>query len=124
MYLVSEEFSNQIIADNREFSVKLTFNSSTELTGTTIQNIAVDEIVNSADVLTIGCACSNKITVKLIDAPRDIDYENSYFVAEVGLKIGEMPTVYEYVKLGKFYVADAETTNDFKNLTMTAFLKW
>lgn len=121
MYLVSEEFSNQIIADNREFSVKLTFNSSTELTGTTIQSIAVDEIVNSADVLTIGCACSNKITVNLIDAPRDIDYENSFFVAEIGLKLGEMPTVYEYVKLGKFYVADAETTNDFKNLTLTAY---
>lgn len=121
MYLVSEEFSNQIKADNREFSVKLTFNSSTELTGTTIQNIAVDEIVNSADVLTLGCACSNKITVKLIDAPTDIDYENSFFEAEVGLKLGEMPTVYEYVKLGKFYVADAETTNDFKNLTITAY---
>ena len=121
MYLVSEDFLKQIIADNREFSVKLTFNSSTELTGTTIQNIAVDEIVNSADVLTLGCACSNKITINLIDAPTDIDYEHSFFIARVGLKLGEMPTVYEDVPLGKFYVTDAETKNDFKNLTITAY---
>jgi hypothetical protein len=121
MYLVSDKFLKQIKADNREFSVKLTFNSSTELTGTTIQNIAVDEIVNSADVLTLGCACSNKITIKLINAPRDIDYENSFFTAKVGLKLGEMPTVYEDVPLGKFYVTDAETQNDFKNLTITAY---
>lgn len=121
MYSVSENFLKQIIADNREFSVKLTFNSSTELTGTTIQNIAVDEIVNSADVLTLGCACSNKIAINLIDAPTDIDYEHSFFIARVGLKLGEMPTVYEDVPLGKFYVTDAETKNDFKNLTITAY---
>lgn len=121
MYSVSEDFLNQIKADNREFSVKLTFNSSTELTGTTIQNIAVDEIVNSADVLTLGCACSHKIVINLIDAPTDIDYEHSFFIATVGLKLGEMPTVYEEIPLGKFYVTDAETSNDFKNLTITAY---
>lgn len=121
MYLVSDKFLKQIKSDNREFSLKLTFNSSTELTGTTIQNIAVDEIVNSTDVFTLGCACSNKIIVKFIDAPTDIDYEHSFFTATVGLKLGEMPTVYEEVPLGKFYVTDAETTNDFKNLTVTAY---
>lgn len=121
MYAVSEEFSSQIKSDNREFSVALTFNSSTELTGTTIQKIAVDEVVNSTDVLTFGCACSNKITVNLIDAPKNIDYKNSYFTARQGLKLGEMPTRYEDVPLGKFYVTDVQTTNDFKNVTITAF---
>lgn len=121
MYLVSEEFSSQIKSDNREFSVALTFNSSTELTGTTIQKIAVDEVVNSTDVLTFGCACSNKITVNLIDAPKTIDYKNSYFTARQGLKLGEMPTRYEDVPLGKFYVTDVQTSNDFKNVTITAF---
>jgi hypothetical protein len=81
----------------------------------------VDEIVNSTDTLTLGCACSNKITVSLINPPTDIDYENSFFTATVGLKMGEMPTVYENVPLGKFYVTSAETSNDFKNLTITAY---
>ena len=121
MYVVSEEFSEKIKANNREFSVSLTFNSSTELTGTTIQKIAVDEVVNSTDVLTLGCACSHKATINLIDAPKDIDYKNSSFLARMGLKLGEMPTRYEDVPLGKFYVTEVQTTNDFKNATITAY---
>jgi hypothetical protein len=121
MYSVSDKFNEQIKADNREFSVALTFNSSTELTGATIQSISVDEVVNSTDTLTFGCACSNKITINLINAPGNIDYENSYFTARVGLKVGEFPTVYEYVPLGKFYVTEAKTSNDFKNLAITAY---
>lgn len=121
MYVVSEEFSEKIKANNREFSVSLTFNSSTELTGTTIQKIAVDEVVNSTDVLTFGCACSHKATINLIDAPKDIDYKNSSFLARAGLKLGEMPTRYEELPLGKFYVTEVQTNNDFKNVTITAY---
>ena len=121
MYSVSENYTKKIIADDRAFTVKLTFGSSNEITSTTIQNITLDEIVNSTDVLTMGCACSHKITINLINPPTDIDYENSSFVAKVGLKIGDRPTTYEEIPLGKFYVAEAETSNDFKNLTITAY---
>lgn len=123
MYSVSEKFLEQIKADNREFLVKLTFNSdsSTELTGTTVKDITLEEIVNSADTLTLGCACSNKMTVNLLNPPSNIDYENSFFTAEIGLKLGEMPTVYEYVPLGKFYVTNAETSNNYKTLKITAY---
>lgn len=122
MYAISEEFARQIKANNREFSVALTFNSSTEeLSGATIQSITVDEIVNSTDVLTFGCACSNKATVKLINAPKDIDYKNSFFTSKAGLKLGEMPTRYEDIPLGKFYVTEVQTSNDFKNVTITAY---
>ena len=121
MYLASEDYTSKIAADNRIFSVKLTFGSSNILTGTTIQSISLDEIVNSTDALTLGCACSHKITINLINAPMDIDYENSYFTAEVGLLLNDRPVTYEWIPLGKFYVADAETSNDFKNLTITAY---
>ncbi|MBQ8765694.1 MAG: hypothetical protein IJZ16_02710 [Clostridia bacterium] len=121
MYSVSEEFLKLIKADNREFSVKLTFNSSDELTGTTVQDISLDEIVNSTDVLTLGCACSNKITINLLEAPSDIDYENSYLTASVSLKLGEMPTRYEDVPLGKFYVMEAITKNKYKTLNIVAY---
>ena len=122
MYSVNEKYMAQISANDRTFSVRITFNSSTVLTGTTIQDITLDEVVNSTDVLTMGCACSNKITVNLIDAPTDIDYQNSSFVAEVGLLIPERPVSYtEWIPLGTFYVSDVETTNDFKNLKLTAY---
>lgn len=118
MYSVSETYAKKIIADDRAFAVRLTFGSSTVLTGATIQNITLDEIVNSTDVLTMGCACSNKITVNLINPPLDISYNGLAFTAEVGLLVDDK---YEWIPLGKFYGADAATNNDFKNLTLTAY---
>ena len=120
MYSVSENFSNKIISDDRTFAVKITFGSSTVLTGATIQDITLDEIVNSTEALTCGCACSNKITVNLINPSTDIAYDEADFTAEVGLLVTP-PSTYEWVPLGKFYAAVPETTNDFKNLKITAY---
>ena len=121
MYLVSADFANKIISNDRKFALKLTFGSSTEITGATIQNITVDEIVNSTDVLTIGCACSNKITINMINPPTNIDYDGVGFKASVELLISERPANYEPVPLGVFYGAVPETNNDFKNLKLTAY---
>ena len=124
MYLVSEEYAKKIISDNRAFSLSLTFTSSTgitELTGTTIQDISLDEVVISGDSLTMGCACSNKITINLINPPTNIDYDGAELTAKVGLLLNERPITYEYIPLGKFYATDPETNNDFKNLKLTAY---
>lgn len=121
MYTVSTEYAQKIKSNERTFSVKLTFDSSTVITGTTIQGVTLSEIVNSTDALQLGCACSNKLEVNLINPPTDIDYSNSSFTASVGLKISDRPEIYEEIPLGKFYVDTAETQNDFKNLTLTAY---
>lgn len=121
MHTVSEEYAKKIISDDRAFSLRLTFSPSTELTGTTIQDISLDEIVISGDSLTMGCACSNKITINLINPPTDIDYDGATFTAEVGLLLKDRPITYEYVPLGKFYATDPDTNNDFKNLKLTAY---
>lgn len=117
MYPVSEQYANKIISDDRAFSIRLTL-GSTELTGTTIQNITLDELVNSTETLTMGCACSNKITINLINPPTDISYDGVSFIVEVGLKVSD---IYEYIPLGKFYGAVPETNNDFKNLKLVAY---
>ena len=121
MYSVSEVYAKKIISDDRTFAARLTFGSSTVLTGATIQNISVDEVVNSTDVLTMGCACSNKITVNLINPPLDLSYNGLGFTAEIGLLVESIPITYEWIPLGKFYGADAQTNNDFKTLTLTAY---
>lgn len=121
MYSVSEVYAKKIISDDRTFAIRLTFGSSTVLTGATIQNISVDEVVNSTDVLTMGCACSNKITVNLINPPLDLSYNGLGFTAEIGLLVESRPITYEWIPLGKFYGADAQTSNDFKTLTLTAY---
>jgi hypothetical protein len=121
VYSVSETYLKKIIADNRKFSVKITLDSSTELTGATIQDITLDEIVNSTDSLTMGCACSNKVTINLINPPTDIDYNGIAFTAYAGLLMNDRPLTYEWIPLGRFYGANTETTNDFKNLKLTAY---
>lgn len=120
MYPVSDAYAEKIISNDRSFLVQLTF-GSTVISNTAVQNITLEEIVNATDTLTIGSACSHKITVNLMNAPTDIDYENSSFTAIAGLRITETPTKHEGIPLGTFYVATAETSNDFKNLTLTAY---
>ena len=121
MYRASENYTKKIISDDRTFAIRLTFGSSTVLTGTTIQDITLDEVINSTDALTMGCACSNKVTINLINPPTDIAYDGADFTAEIGLLISDRPITYEWVPLGKFYGADAETNNDFKKLKLTAY---
>ena len=121
MLTVSEDFKKKIISDDRTFTVKVVVDSSYELTGATIQSVTLDEIVNSTDTLTFGCACSNKVTINFINPPTNINYDNTYIEPYVGIKISDIPLVYESVSLGKFYATEVETANDYKNLKITAY---
>jgi hypothetical protein len=121
MLTVSENFAKKIISDDRTFAVKVRVDSAYELTGATIQSISLDEIVNSTDTLTFGCACSNKVTINFINPPTNINYDNTYIEPYVSIKTSDIPEVYESVPLGKFYATEVETTNDYKNLKITAY---
>ena len=121
MYGVSENYAKKIISDDRKFALKLIFGASTELTGASIQDFTLDEIVMSGETLTMGCACSNKITINMLNPPTDIDYDGISFKAEVGLLLNDRPETYEWIPLGVFYGAEPETSNDFKNLKLTAY---
>ena len=118
MYPVTDIYNEKIISDNREFALRVTFNGTTAINGTTIQNIALDELTNSSDALNIGSACSTKIVINLINPPTTIDYDSTPFTAEIGVNTGDD---FEYIPLGKFYATTPETSNDFKNLTLTAY---
>lgn len=121
MLTVSENFAKKIISDDRAFTVKVVVDSSYELTGATIQSVSLDEIVNSTDTLTFGCACSNKVAINLINPPTNINYDNTYIEPYVGIKVSDIPLVYESIPLGKFYATEVETANDYKNLRITAY---
>ena len=121
MLTVSEDFLKKIVSDDRAFTVKVIVDSSYELTGATIQSVTLEEIVNSTDTLTFGCACSNKVTINFINPPTNINYDNAYIEPYVGVKISDVPLKYETVSLGKFYATEVETANDYKNLKITAY---
>ena len=119
MYTISDAFKNRIASNTREFDIRVTFiTTSAELTGTTIQDITLEESLTSSNVLGMGCACSNKITINLIDPP-NIDYDGARFEAKVGLKLED--GTFEYVSLGKYYATEAETSNDFRTLKIVAY---
>ena len=121
MYSTSDSFKSIIKSDKRTFALRVTLNSSTELTGTTIQDVTLDEVINSAETLTMGCACSNKVTINLINPPTDIAYQDATLKVEVGLLLNDRPITYEWIPLGVFYNPTPETNNDFKNLKLTAY---
>lgn len=121
MLTVSEDFAKKIVSDDRTFTVKVVVDSSYELTGATIQSVTLDEVVNSTDTLTMGCACSNKVTINFINPRTDINYDNKHIEVYAGIKTSDIPLVYENVSLGKFYITDVETANDYKNLKITAY---
>ncbi len=121
MQTVSETYAEKIISSERKFALRLTFGASTVLTGTTLQDISLEELVMSGEALTMGSACSNKITVNMLNPPTDIDYDGVSFKAEAGLLLNDRPETYEWIPLGVFYGAEPETNNDFKNLTLTAY---
>ena len=123
MYNTSDLYKKKIIESDRTFAVKIEVNNDPEktLTGTTIQSIAFDELVNSEDSLTMGCACSNKVTINLIDAPTNVIYDGATLKPYVGLKIKNIPETYEWIPMGIFYVTEFETRNNYKNLKLTAY---
>jgi hypothetical protein len=121
MLTVSENFAKKIISDDRTFTVKVIVDSSYELTGAAIQSVTLDEVVNSTDTLTVGCACSNKVIINLINPPTNINYDNTYIEVYAGIKTSDIPLTYESVSLGKFYTTEIETVNDYKNLKITAY---
>ena len=94
MFAASESYIEKIISYDRTFAVRLMFGASPVLTGTTIQDVTLEEVINSADVLTMGCACSNKITVNLINPPGDIAYDGIDFTVEIGLKTSSNPETF------------------------------
>lgn len=121
MLATSIQYQEKIKSSDRSFALRLTHvGSSTVLTGTTIQNMTLDEIVCSTDSLSFGCACSNKLTVNLINAPTDIDYTNAIFEAQAGLFLDNYGTV-EWIDLGTFYVTEVEANNGYQNLKFTAY---
>ena len=121
MYVVSTDFAKKITSDDRRFALKLTLADSYEVASEAIQDVTLEELVMSGDNLTMGTACSNKVTVNLINPPTDLDYDGVSFTVEVGLLLNDRPITYEWVPLGTFYGAVPETSNDFKNLKLTAY---
>ncbi len=126
MLQVSEKYEKQILAGDRGLRLKVEclYSLQGEVIRTLqgddcIVSMELEEMVNSEDVITMGSACCGKLTLKLIQAPSDLDYDHMILRAFSGLELDDGQI--EYVPLGVFYPSEAKSDGSCGSMTITAY---
>ena len=119
MYNVTNNFHEAAFGDSREITVRAVFNATAndegvEVDGAHIKDVTIEEVV-SADGLSIGSTCSNKVTINMYMPEETIPLSNGWVETFVGIP-SECP-------LGKFYITDVVTKDKYKTVTITAYDK-
>ena len=128
MYSVSEDYVNAASSPSRKALVKVRFNGTTEVDAACIKKITITETLTANSNLSIGDACSNMAVLEMFMPKIPIDLDNSTFEVSVGLKTVEIPqgdtaeeSIWEYCPMGKFYVTEVETEDNYKTVKITAY---
>lgn len=121
MITTSAEYKTAI-AQNKRQQVKLkALISGVEVTGKYLINATVEEMLNSADAITMGATCSSKLTLNMRMPSPAVALNGAEIKLYSGLVI-DGDTV-EWVPLGVFYVdpADIATKTDYLTVTVIAY---
>lgn len=121
MLSVSEVYSQNIVADSRDMPFRVTLDGLplNDENGISVTHMVINESVSGDSGVAIGTSNSStlKLTLKIIDeyiSPPD--FSNMLVEPESGLVLPD--GTIEYVPLGKFWVTDYSTSNDFKTFTL------
>jgi hypothetical protein len=116
MYSVSSNFNAAANANARQILVRAYIND-TLLNGDNLIDLTVTEAVNASGGLSIGTTISSKLTAKIKMPETPLLLTDSIIRPEVSFY-----GVDEWVPLGKFYITDAVSDNDFNTaFTITAY---
>lgn len=119
MYPVSALFNSSIFSGSRKVLLKVRFNGSTEeIDGEFLRKITIDETLTANGSLSMGEACSNKAVIEMYMPSENIAFAGGYFEVFAGLEMGK---VKEYCPMGKYYVSDVETVDNYKTVTVTGY---
>ncbi|NLU24153.1 MAG: hypothetical protein GXW99_05435 [Clostridiales bacterium] len=118
MYSVSDAFHAACKAPGRQFTVKAQFNGDTVLTASNILSATVNEVFDSSDGISIGSTCSSHAKIKLMQPETRVALGGGYVIPYSGLMVAG---AYQYVPLGKFYVADISGKDDNSIVEITAY---
>lgn len=116
MYIMSDAYTAAAEANARQITVKATFNGNTELTGDHIIDISVTEATNASGGLSMGATISSKLTMNLKMPEEPLLLTGGYIEPFVGYY-----GIADYCPLGKFYITDVVSNDDFKTVTITAY---
>lgn len=116
MYSVSSNFNAAANANARQILVRAYVNDVL-LTGDNLIDLTVTEAVNASDGLSMGATISSKLTAKLRMPETPLMLTDGIIRPEVAFY-----GVDEWVPLGKFYITEAVSDNDFNtSFTITAY---
>ena len=116
MYSVSSNFNAAAKANARQILVRAYVND-TLLTGDNFIDLTVTEAVNASGGLSMGTTISSKLTAKIKMPETPLALTGGIIHPEVTFY-----GVEEWVPLGKFYITDAVSNNDFNtSFTITAY---
>jgi hypothetical protein len=113
---MSDAYTAAAEANARQITVKATFNGNTELTGDHIIDISVTEATNASGGLSMGATISSKLTMNLKMPEEPLLLTGGYIEPFVGYY-----GIADYCPLGKFYITDVVSNDDFKTVTITAY---
>lgn len=113
MLSISKEYSESIVSDTRDMPYRLTIKGGLVLDKSNVPKMSIDENIGGSEGVAIGTSNSSTLTFTMKNA-EPIDYHGMLVEPESGLVLPDGST--EYVPLGKFWVIDYTTSNDFKTV--------
>lgn len=116
MYSVSNEFSKAIKADSRSVLYRVTLAGAVVADQTRIPKMVITESVGDTSGVSIGTANSSSLTFTLRKA-ETINYSDMLVEPESGLVLPDGSI--EWIPLGKFWVTDFQTSNDYETVNLT-----
>ena len=117
MYIVNTAYTAAAETQARQILVQATFNDKTELTGKNIIDMTITEATNASGGLSMGATISSKLTMQIKAPEIPLLLEGGNVAPRVGFY-----GVEDYCPLGKFYITEAESKDDFgTKITITAY---
>lgn len=111
MYQVSEEYTESATSNARQVLVKALFNDETPLGGDNIINLDITEAIGTTKGLSMGNTISTQIKMTLKSPEDPIVLDGGTVAPSVSFY-----PLDEYCPLGKFYISEAKSANDFKTI--------
>lgn len=118
MYELKDNVMKAYSSESREIGVKATFNDKVVITGENIKSYTITDSVGGTDSLSLGNACSKRLEMSILVPPELTGIEAAKVQVEIGIDVNG---TIEYTPLGLFYVDEVETSDDYKNVKITAY---
>ena len=116
MLPVSPAFESAITSDSRNVTYRVKLGGAIVLDKSVVTNMVLNESVSSGSGLVAGSSNAAELTLTLRN-PDVLEYKGMLVEPESGLVLPDGST--EWVPLGRFWVTNVSTTNDYQTVKLT-----